>query len=82
MIEDPIKQRADAAEARAAVEALAHEGEEAATLLQVAFEEAGAAIADSLEAAARAGEFSFRAMAEAVAQDLAALAIDRLFDGP
>jgi len=82
MTDDPIKQRMDAAEAAAAVRQLAKEGEEAASLLQTAFEEAGDAISDALEDAARSGEFSFRAMAEAVAQDLAALAIDRVFDGP
>lgn len=82
MTDDPFKLRADAAEARAAVRELAKEGEEAAFLLQAAFEEAGDAISDALEDAARSGEFSFRAMAEAIAQDLAALAIDRVFDGP
>lgn len=82
MTDDPFKLRADAAEARAAVRELAKEGEDAASQLQAAFEEAGDAISDALEDAARSGEFSFRAMAEAIAQDLAALAIDRIFDGP
>jgi hypothetical protein len=82
MTRDPLKQRMDAAEAKASVKELAMEGEAAAALLQGAFEEAGEAIAGALEDAARAGEFSFRAMAEAVAQDLAALALDRVFDGP
>lgn len=82
MSDDPMKLRADAAEASAALKMLEKEGEAAAGVLQDAFEEAGAAIADALEDAARSGEFSFNAMAEAVLQDLAALAIDRLFEGP
>lgn len=81
MTDDPLKLRADTAEAAMAVKALAQESEQAAEFMQAAFEEAGAAIADALEDAARSGEFSFRAMAEAIAQDLAALAIDRVFDG-
>ena len=82
MTDDPKMLRADADEAARAVKALAKEGEEAAGALQEAFEEAGDAIADALEDAARSGEFSFKAMVEAVLQELAALAIDRLFDGP
>jgi phage-related minor tail protein len=82
MTDDPVKLRMDAAEAEAAVKALSREGEAAAGALRGAFEEAGAAISDALEDAARSGELSFRAMAEAITQDLAALALERLFDGP
>ena len=81
MTEESQKVRADAAEAAVAVKRLAREGEAAADGLQAAFEDAGDAIAEALEDAARSGEFSFKAMVETVLQELAALTIDRLFDG-
>ena len=79
MTDESQKVRADAAEAAVAVKRLAREGEAAADGLQAAFEDAGDAIAEALEDAARSGEFSFKAMVETVLQELAALAIDRLF---
>jgi phage-related minor tail protein len=82
MTDDPLKLRIEAAEAAAAVKSLASDGEEAAGVLRDAFEEAGAAISDALEDAARTGEFSFKAMVEAIVQDLAALAIERFVSGP
>jgi len=66
-----------AAEARAALKRTAEEGRTAARLLSEEFELAGDSIVQSLEGAARSGEFSFRAMAETIAQSLAQLALDR-----
>lgn len=82
MRDDPIEIRADAAEASTAIKELAAEGEDAAGVLREAFEEAGAAISEALEDAARTGELSFKAMAEAILQDLAALAIEHFVSGP
>ena len=46
------------------------------------FEVAGDRIANSLERAARRGEFSFNALASSVAQDLTRLAVDQFITGP
>lgn len=55
---------------------------EAADSVALAFEQAGDRIADSLERAAQAGEFSFNSLAESIAQDFARLAIDQLITAP
>ena len=55
---------------------------EAAEGVALAFERAGDRIADSLERAAKAGEFSFNALAESIAQDFARLAVDQLITAP
>lgn len=46
------------------------------------FEAAGERIANALESAAKSGEFSFNALAESVARDLAKMAISELITSP
>jgi len=57
-------------------------GLQAADDLARVFEQAGDRIANSLERAARRGEFSFNALASSVAQDLTRLAVDQFITGP
>jgi len=57
-------------------------GLQAADDLARVFEVAGDRIANSLERAARRGEFSFNALASSVAQDLTRLAVDQFTTGP
>ena len=68
---------ADLAEERRALEALAEQGEDSASLVSDAFQTAGREISDALETAARTGELSFRDMAEAISQSLASILIER-----
>lgn len=57
-------------------------GLQAADDLARVFELAGDRIANSLERAARRGEFSFNALASSVAQDLTRLTVDQFITGP
>tara|TARA_R110002096_G_C14202214_1_gene689061 strand:+ start:11 stop:544 length:534 start_codon:yes stop_codon:yes gene_type:complete len=74
---------ANAERAGAALRALADgPGREASETLSRAFERAGSSIENALTRAARTGEFSFSAMADAILRDLSRLAVDRFISGP
>jgi phage-related minor tail protein len=57
-------------------------GREASEALSQAFERAGSSIESALSRAARTGELSFSAMADAVLRDLSRLATERFVTGP
>ena len=64
------------------LEAIAREGELAATRLAEAFEDAGETISSALGAAADAGASRFNDMTESILQDLARIALERLVVEP
>jgi len=55
---------------------------DSAELISAAFREAGREIESALTAAARSGEFSFKAMAASITAELSSLAIDRFVREP
>ncbi|MEE2567325.1 phage tail tape measure C-terminal domain-containing protein [Hyphobacterium marinum] len=74
---------ANAERAGEALRALADgPGREASESLSRAFERAGSSIESALSRAARTGELSFSAMADAIVRDLSRLAVDRFVTGP
>jgi len=74
---------ANAERAGEALRALADgPGREASESLSRAFERAGTSIESALSRAARTGELSFSAMADAILRDLSRLAADRFVSGP
>lgn len=70
------------AEQKQRLKEIAEEGEASAGLISAAFQSAGEEISDALETAARTGELSFRDMAEAISQSLAALLLDQVLVDP
>ncbi len=73
----------NAARAGAALEALANgPAQHAADAMSAAFERAGRSIEGALSRAARSGELSFSAMADAIMRDLSRIATERFITGP
>jgi len=73
----------NAARAGAALEALADgPAQHAADVMSAAFERAGQSIEGALSRAARSGELSFSAMADAILRDLSRIATERFITGP
>lgn len=73
----------NAARAGAALEALANgPAQHAADSMSAAFDRAGRSIETALTQAARTGELSFSAMADAILRDLSRIATERFVTGP
>ncbi|MGJ3231311.1 MAG: phage tail tape measure C-terminal domain-containing protein [Oceanicaulis sp.] len=70
------------AEEKRKLQETAETGEESAGAIGEAFAAAGRDIADTLQAAARSGELSFRSMAEQITQSLAAILIEQTLVEP
>lgn len=81
--EDERRMQDAARRAGEALSALAHgPAGAAADAISAAFDRAGASIEGALSRAARSGELSFSAMADAILRDLQRLAIDRFVTRP